>query len=273
MSLSDRRKYILKDKEDEELFRLEFQHQVWLEETITACRKAGFGSGQTLLDLGCGPGYLSYDLCKIAGPDGRIIAVDNSRKFIDRIQAKIAEEEHRNITAKLCDIQHLELETNSIDGVIARWVMMFLPEVESVLDKIVRVLKPNGIIVVMDYFHFRTMSLWPKKESFEKVYHAVYQLIKRHGGNADTGGFMPQLLSQKGFKIVDIYPIFRIGRPGSSLWEWLEMTAKNHNNLVDAGIITPEELQEYYDDWSESSKNPNAFFTAPPVLITIGKKI
>jgi hypothetical protein len=51
------------------------------------------------------------------------------------------------------------------------------------------------------------------------------------------------------------------------------MTAKNHNNLVDAGIITPEELQEYYDDWSESSKNPNAFFTAPPVLITIGKKI
>ena len=51
------------------------------------------------------------------------------------------------------------------------------------------------------------------------------------------------------------------------------MIGKNHGNLVEAGILTEVELQEYYADWAESSKNPNAFFTAPPVLVTIGMKL
>ena len=57
--------YVLRDKEKEEFSRLGFQHQVWQKETVDVCRKAGFGLGQTILDLGCGPGFLSFDLSKM----------------------------------------------------------------------------------------------------------------------------------------------------------------------------------------------------------------
>jgi hypothetical protein len=73
--------------------------------------------------------------------------------------------------------------------------------------------------------------------------------------------------------MLDMYPIFRIGKTGSQLWSWLEMTGKNHDNVVQAGLITREELQEYYRDWEDISSNPNAFFTAPPILVTIAKKM
>jgi ubiquinone/menaquinone biosynthesis C-methylase UbiE len=273
MNSNDLKSYVLKDKEDHELSRLGFQHRVWLEETVHVLKRAGFGLGQTIIDLGCGPGYLSFDLSKIVGSKGHIIAIDNSEKFIHHISEKINNEKYSNVSAHLIDITKLELESKNIDGAVARWVMMFIEDVEIVIQRVANSLKPNGIFVVMDYFQFRTMSLWPGKQSFEKVYCAVYELIKQHGGDADIGGHIPQLLSQCGFKILDIYPIFRVGRPGSLLWDWLEMIGKNHGNLVEAGILTEVELQEYYADWAESSKNPNAFFTAPPVLVTIGMKL
>lgn len=273
MSEEKKGSYILKDKEDEEFIRLSFQHQVWQEETAGVLKRAGFGLGHTLLDLGCGPGCLSFDLSRLVGTQGSIFAVDNSEKFIDYVQNKIDHGEYQNITTKLVDVKTMELQQESLNGAIARWVLMFIFNPGVVIERVANALKPKGIFAVMDYFQFRNMSLWPKSSAFEKVYHAVYKLIKDHGGDADIGGRIPQILDRYGFKIIDIYPIFRIGRPGSLLWQWLELTGKNHDNLVEAGLLTGEELQQYYKDWAVRSQNPNAFFTAPPVLVTIARKL
>ncbi len=272
MSGKEKKNYVLKDNEDEEFIRLGFQHQVWQEETVGVWKRAGFGLGQTLLDLGCGPGYLSFDLSRLVGNQGRIIAVDNSEKFINHIRNKIDHGEYQNISAEIVDIKTMELEPESVDGAIARWVLMFIFNPDAVMERVARALKPNGVFAIMDYFQFRSMSLWPKSIAFEKVYHAVYKLIRKHGGDADVGGWMPQILNRHGLKVIDMYPIFRIGTPGSLLWQWLEMTAKNHDNLLESGLLMQGELEEYYHDWSERAKNPNSFFTAPPVLVTIGKK-
>ena len=39
---------------DEELQRLEEQHRVWQQENQRLLSRAGFGQGDTLVDLGCG---------------------------------------------------------------------------------------------------------------------------------------------------------------------------------------------------------------------------
>lgn len=265
--------YVLKDKEKAEFSRLSFQHQVWLEETAGVCKRAGFGPGQTLLDLGCGPGFLSFDLSRLVGQEGRVVAVDNSETFISYLRMKTEHEEYRNIDPQLVDAKNLKLPPASVDGAIARWLLMFVDNPGDVIQGAANALKPNGIFAAMEYFQFRSMSLWPRNESFQKVYYAVYELIKSYGGDPDVGGRMPELLYKNGFKVLDLYPVFRIGRPGSQLWSWLEMTGKNHDNVVEAGLIAPEELQQHYRDWENISKNPNAFFTAPPILVTIAKKL
>ena len=48
--------------DDEEIKRLHFQHQVWQAETQVAIDKATILPGHRMLDLGCGPGYLTLDL-------------------------------------------------------------------------------------------------------------------------------------------------------------------------------------------------------------------
>ena len=73
---------------DEELQRLGEQHRVWEEENQRFLSRVGFGRGNTLVDLGCGPGFTTLDLARRVGPMGRIIAVDrDGETSIPRLRA------------------------------------------------------------------------------------------------------------------------------------------------------------------------------------------
>src|SRR6266568_3170857 len=75
------REYVLGTDQDE-LIRLGFQHQLWLEHASSAWERAGFGPGQRLIDVGCGPGYATFDLSARVGMQGQITAIDASERFI-----------------------------------------------------------------------------------------------------------------------------------------------------------------------------------------------
>lgn len=62
MAIKD--KYVLRERDDDEIARLAFQHEVWKKESDFAIEKAGVKPGDRIIDLGSGPGYLSIDLLK-----------------------------------------------------------------------------------------------------------------------------------------------------------------------------------------------------------------
>ena len=76
--MEDSNAYIL-GTDKEELNRLELQHSIWSSESHAGWKTAGFKTGDSLLDLGCGPGSCSVELAKIVGPEGRVIGIDRSR--------------------------------------------------------------------------------------------------------------------------------------------------------------------------------------------------
>jgi SAM-dependent methyltransferase len=65
MTTHDEREYVL-GTNDEELARLGFQHRVWGEQAFALWERAGFAPGQTILDAGCGPGFATLDLARLA---------------------------------------------------------------------------------------------------------------------------------------------------------------------------------------------------------------
>src|SRR5678815_5381538 len=67
---------------DAEIVRLEHQHRVWRPAALEAWRRAGLSHGQTVIDLGCGPGFAAVDLAEAVGPTGRVIALDKSSRFL-----------------------------------------------------------------------------------------------------------------------------------------------------------------------------------------------
>ncbi|MCP9924925.1 methyltransferase domain-containing protein, partial [Synechococcus lacustris C3-12m-Tous] len=75
----------------EELERLGRQHQIWQAEAMAAWDKAGFKSGDRLLDLGCGPGFASFDLAKRVGSTGQVLGIDQSPSYITYLNKQAAE--------------------------------------------------------------------------------------------------------------------------------------------------------------------------------------
>jgi ubiquinone/menaquinone biosynthesis C-methylase UbiE len=106
---------------DYEVRRLYLQHHAWRSYVFDGWRRARFRRGQTLLDLGCGPGAATLDLAELVGSEGRVYAVDRSRIFIEVLEASAASRGLSNITTICSDVLDF-VPTFLAEGIWSRWL-------------------------------------------------------------------------------------------------------------------------------------------------------
>ncbi len=262
--------YVLRDREARELQRLEFQHNVWKKETDALLDRAGVGDGCHVIDLGCGPGFLTIDLARRVGPDGNVTAIDSSELFVTHLQRQALTLGLHNIEALKADV--LDCPLPEADAIVCRWLLMFLPDPEYVVRTAWKVLRPGGVLAVMDYHPFLDISLSPRILAFDRVYRAVVRLIETFGGDPNVGGRVPGMMRDAGFVDVDCQPITRTDIPGSPLWEWIVRTGENHVNLVEHGLLSAGELAEYHAAMKHAEASEGVLFSSPTVQAIVGRK-
>ena len=94
-----------------ELDRLGFQHQLWSEQAARGWERAGFQWGNTLLDVGCGPGYATFDLARLVGKQGKVVAADVSSRFLDHLSKQSLAQGISNIEIHLTDVEKTRIAT------------------------------------------------------------------------------------------------------------------------------------------------------------------
>ncbi|MGK2934312.1 MAG: methyltransferase domain-containing protein [Gemmatimonadaceae bacterium] len=130
---------------DDEIERLGLQHRVWRPRVTDAWQRAGFTVGQTLLDVGCGPGYATLDLAEIVGPTGRVVGVDRSRRFLSHLEAEIEQRgigHVETVEMDLDDAGLVELLPAGMDGAWCRWVYAFVQDPKALLARVAGALRP-----------------------------------------------------------------------------------------------------------------------------------
>ncbi|MFI5302514.1 MAG: methyltransferase domain-containing protein [Polyangiales bacterium] len=123
--MATERDYIL-GTHDEEIERLGLQHRVWRPRALDAWRRAGVTTGQTILDVGCGPGYAAIDLAEIVEKSGRVIAVDRSHRFLDALDVFRRERRLDNIESLALELDQDALPSGPVNAAWARWVFAFV---------------------------------------------------------------------------------------------------------------------------------------------------
>lgn len=256
------RDYVL-GTHDEEIARLGLQHRVWRPRALDAWQRAGFTVGQTLLDVGCGPGWATMDLAEIAGPGGRVHAVDRSRRFLDTLESRGL----ANVQTHERDLDEAGPPAVEVDGAWSRWVLCFVKRPRDLVAKVRETLRPGGTWVLHEYLDYSTWRLAPRSPDFEDFVRIVMENWRASGGEPDVGMDLPRWLEEAGFEIRSLKPIVDVVSPANFMWQWpkafLEVGLRH---MVSAGKVPEERAQRIWKSFAEAEAAPHTLTITPTLL-------
>src|SRR5437868_5581419 len=105
---------------------------------------AGIEPGMRVLDIAAGTGDSSLIAARKVGPHGSVLATDISQRMLN-VAADLAREAGLiNLETLVGDATRLELPDDNFDAAICRFGLMFMPDLEAVLTRVRRTLKPGA---------------------------------------------------------------------------------------------------------------------------------
>jgi len=149
------RDYVLGTHE-EEIARLGLQHDVWRSAALDCWKRAGIAAGKRVLDLGAGPGYATVDLAEIVGPNGEVVALERSGKFIHSLHELVAERSLTNVRVHEVDFMTDDLPAGEYDFSWCRWVVSFVPDPALLIRKLGTIMPAGGVSIFHEYVHYET---------------------------------------------------------------------------------------------------------------------
>ena len=266
------RKYVL-GTHDEEIARLGLQHRVWQDQVLDTWRRAGITQGQTVIDIGCGAGDATLDLAQLVGPEGLVVALDQSRRFLDVVEARARKSRMENIRAFQVDLDRDALPGVCADAAWNRWVMSFLRDPRSLLRRVAARLKPGGALIVHEYFDYATWRTAPPSPAIDGFVDAVIREWRASGGEPDLGLHLPAWLDETGFEVREVRPLVDVVAPATPKWQWLAAFVESgRKRLEELKSITPAESQRIADTLAGLSSDKRTRMITPAVFEIIATR-
>jgi SAM-dependent methyltransferase len=171
---------------------------------------AGVGSGDRVLDIGCGAGQTTRQAARVATKGG-VVGVDTSAEMLDIARRRCAEAGLQNVVFEQGDAQSHKFSNAGFDLCISRFGVMFFADPVAAFANVGRAMKPGGRLVWM---------VWQSQERNE--WSGAIQKALTSGITASEGAATPfslgdpavatDLLSEAGFvsmEFIEVHePVF-----------------------------------------------------------------
>jgi SAM-dependent methyltransferase len=223
--------------------------------------------GQSVLDIGCGPGTITVDIAARVAP-GRITAVDVSEEVLESARAEARARGLSNVSFVAADVHALEFPDAAFDVVHAHQVLQHVADPVQALREMRRVCVSGGIVAArdVDYAGFIWFPQLPGLDRWRALFERAAQA---NHGESNAGRHLLSWGQQAGFEHIT---------PGASVWcfatpedrdWWGGMWADRilHSSvarqLLDAGLATPDELAEISATWRAWAAAPDGWLAIP----------
>lgn len=110
-------------------------------------------SGVQIADIGCGGGYFTFRLAPVAGPSGKVFAVDVSAESLKSVRERVQRESLGNIEVVQSASTDSKLPTESVDAAFFCLVLHEMPAADRLplVRDVVRALKPGGLLFLIEW--------------------------------------------------------------------------------------------------------------------------
>jgi len=112
----------------------------------SAMGRAGFQTGERVLDIGCGCAETTIEIATRVGPTGSVVGMDLSAAMLDRARQRLRASGLANVRFQNADVQtHVFAER--FDVVFSRFGVMFFTQPDAAFRHLSGALRPGGRLV------------------------------------------------------------------------------------------------------------------------------
>ncbi len=123
-------------------------HVAWRNYTM---KQMNIKPGQKALDVACGTADWTIALAEAVGKDGSVVGLDFSQNMLDVGAYKVSQKGVGHIVDLVNgDAMKLPYEDNTFDFATIGFALRNVPDIQTVLDEMARVVKPGGKVVSLE---------------------------------------------------------------------------------------------------------------------------
>ena len=216
-------------------------------------------SGDIIIDVGCGAGYLLTHLAKAVGKNGTIYGLDPSKAQLDQANQRCSE--YDNIKLIEANAHESQLEDNCCHSATSTQALEYILDVNPALDEITRILKPGGafvnVSILWDHFKFYGAD--------QRLNGKIHDAFRAHCSHQMLPLELPGKLERRGFRnIKDKSLAFVITRrDGNSPARYTEAVMASF--ALTQGI-SEEEVSDWQCQLKKAEQQGRFGFTSFPVM-------
>lgn len=217
--------------------------------------------GLSLLDVGCGPGTITWDLGRHVAP-GRVVGVDASDPVLTEARAGAAP---ANVSFEAGDLFDLRFDDSSFDIVHAHQVLQHVGDPVAALVEMRRVCRPGGLVAVRDgdYPGFR---YFPEEPDLDRAIAAYGRLTRANGANWDAGRRLLHWANQAGFASVEASAsTWCFATTEDRAWWgglWADRFTRSDlaRQLLERRFADRSDLESFARGWRQWASSPDGWF-------------
>jgi ubiquinone/menaquinone biosynthesis C-methylase UbiE len=110
-------------------------------------------SGKRIADVGAGEGFYTLRIARAVGPVGRVTAVDVSEKYLEKLRARLQQDNIANVDVVVGAVDDPRLPEATFDAVLIYNAYHEMTTPEPILKSILAALRPGGRLVMSEPLH------------------------------------------------------------------------------------------------------------------------
>lgn len=228
--------------------------------------------GDRAIEIGCGPQGILDLLSERVGNNGKVIGLEASERTVQQARQFVTERKLTNVEVLQADARATGLPRASFDLAHARLVMVNLPEPQRVLEEMVALVRPGGLVASHEA-DWGSFACDPPVPALDQLFAVLDRYSRTSGIDLLVGRKVPRMMRAAGLVDVKVNPIIHSYPPGNPrrhlLCDFLENV---RDRILEQGLIAENEFRERMSELKRHFDNENTLVISHLFVQTWGRK-
>jgi ubiquinone/menaquinone biosynthesis C-methylase UbiE len=270
-STSQRNEYLLGHSANEEE-RLRRQPRELAPDSSRLLDQLGIRPGDQAVDIGCGPHGILDLLSERVGQTGKVVGVERNQATVQLAREFIARRQLQNVEVLRADAKATGLPRASFDVVHARLVLVNVPEPERVVQEMIALARPGGIVASHEA-DWGAGFCDPPSPAWDRLLEVFKAYSRNNGIDPFVGRRAHQLFRTAGLTDIDVTPLLHVYPPNNSRRNILcDLVESVRDQVVEDGLMRQVEFEENLRELKLHLEDPNTLVISNLFFQVWGKK-